>query len=230
MSGISDAVIIFQAPVNSGSLVTANIAVNQGKLLFCLPPADLYSGEYAGNVSLLSDGAIPLYSSADVVAELRSNKFLPFSECNIRRGVGENRSKEDRPEKAEMSVYEIIRSMIGGKDEDSKPVKRKKSEKSEKSEKSGKSKKSENSNNADSSDSIKLWESISNNTVTDDNGSADSLNETQQRIVNLLRGGKLHIDEIAVRLSLGQQELISELMELEILGRVKSMPGKIYSL
>ena len=56
------------------------------------------------------------------------------------------------------------------------------------------------------------------------------LNETQQRIVNLLRGGKLHIDEIAVRLSLGQQELISELMELEILGRVKSMPGKIYSL
>lgn len=67
ISGLGAGVIIFQAGMKSGALLTANHAVNQGKDLFCIPPADLFSANYCGVVSLLRDGAIPLFNYLDIV-------------------------------------------------------------------------------------------------------------------------------------------------------------------
>ena len=38
-----------------------------GRDLFCIPPADLFSANYCGVVSLLRDGAIPLFNYLDIV-------------------------------------------------------------------------------------------------------------------------------------------------------------------
>lgn len=67
IAGLSPGVIVFQAGMKSGALITANHAVNQGKDLFCIPPADLFSANYCGVVGLLRDGAIPLFNYLDVV-------------------------------------------------------------------------------------------------------------------------------------------------------------------
>ena len=67
ISGLSVGTVIFQAGMKSGALITADHAINQGRDLFCIPPADLFSANYCGVVGLLRDGAIPLFNYLDVV-------------------------------------------------------------------------------------------------------------------------------------------------------------------
>ena len=67
LSGLSMGVMVFQASMGSGSLITANYAVQQGRDLFCVPPHDIFSPDYSGVVGYLRDGAIPLFNYLDVV-------------------------------------------------------------------------------------------------------------------------------------------------------------------
>ena len=67
LSGLSLGVMVFQASMTSGSLITANYAVQQGRDLFCVPPHDIFSPDYSGVVGYLRDGAIPLFNYLDVV-------------------------------------------------------------------------------------------------------------------------------------------------------------------
>ena len=67
LSGLSMGVMVFQASMHSGSLITANHAIQQGRDLFCVPPHDVFSYDYAGVVGYLRDGAIPLFNYLDVV-------------------------------------------------------------------------------------------------------------------------------------------------------------------
>lgn len=67
LSGLSMGVMVFQASMRSGSLITANYAIQQGRDLFCVPPHDIFSPDYSGVVGYLRDGAIPLFNYLDVV-------------------------------------------------------------------------------------------------------------------------------------------------------------------
>ena len=67
MSGLSLGTIVFQAGRGSGSLITANHAIQQGRDLFCVPPHDIFDPDYSGVVKYLRDGAIPLFNYLDVV-------------------------------------------------------------------------------------------------------------------------------------------------------------------
>ena len=66
LSGISLGVVVIEAGVKSGSLITADLALQQGREVFCLPPLDIYSEHFAGNVRLLRDGASPVYGAEDI--------------------------------------------------------------------------------------------------------------------------------------------------------------------
>ena len=72
MSGMTQGTIIGQAPKKSGALLTANHAVEQGRDLFIVPPHDIYSDEYRGVVTLLRDGAKPIYDHTDVIVEYKN--------------------------------------------------------------------------------------------------------------------------------------------------------------
>ena len=76
IAGLSLGVMVFQAGMSSGSLLTANHALQQGRDVFCVPPADVFSPTYSGVVSYLRDGAIPLFNYLDVV----NAYFASFSE------------------------------------------------------------------------------------------------------------------------------------------------------
>lgn len=71
MSGLSEATLVCQAPAKSGSLITANYALEQGKEVFVLP-GGIKDPSYTGGNSLLRDGATPIIDPSDIVSLYRT--------------------------------------------------------------------------------------------------------------------------------------------------------------
>lgn len=71
LAALGRAAVVFEASAKSGSMITASLAVNQGRELFCLPPADIFSGAFAGNIELLREGATALYGSLYIMDYFR---------------------------------------------------------------------------------------------------------------------------------------------------------------
>lgn len=72
VAGLSLAVIVIQARVKSGSMITVGHALEQGKAVFALP---CRISDHNGTLALLKDGAILLSSILDVYEELNFNHF-----------------------------------------------------------------------------------------------------------------------------------------------------------
>lgn len=73
LSGLSLGTVVAEAGVKSGALITANLALSQGKDIFAVSPHDLFDTRYGGNVSLIRDGAICLCGVRDIVYEYYEN-------------------------------------------------------------------------------------------------------------------------------------------------------------
>ncbi len=69
MAGISDGVVVTEAPVKSGSLITAQLANDMNRDVFCVPPCDIHNEKFFGVVSLLRDGARAVYDATDILEE-----------------------------------------------------------------------------------------------------------------------------------------------------------------
>ncbi|MBP3707293.1 MAG: DNA-processing protein DprA [Clostridia bacterium] len=66
ISGIADAIIVVEASEKSGSLITANYAINQGKEVWAVP-GNIFSNESKGTNKLINDGANVLTSMDDIL-------------------------------------------------------------------------------------------------------------------------------------------------------------------
>lgn len=86
LSGLGYATAVMEAAARSGSLVTAQCAVDQGRYLYCVPPADLFDPRYAGVIPLLRDGAIPLMSHEDILMSYYSHypQYLVMQENGVK--------------------------------------------------------------------------------------------------------------------------------------------------
>lgn len=69
LSGLSMGTFVIQVPARSGALITAENAMEQGRDVFCIPPADIFDKRYMGVIKYLRDGAIPVFDSRDIVYE-----------------------------------------------------------------------------------------------------------------------------------------------------------------
>ena len=69
LSGLSMGTFVIQAPARSGALITAENAMEQGRDVFCIPPADIFDKRYMGVIKYLRDGAIPVFDSRVIVYE-----------------------------------------------------------------------------------------------------------------------------------------------------------------
>lgn len=69
LSGLSRAVVVVEASERSGSLITARLALEQGREVMAVP-GDVRAGRNAGGHKLLRDGARLVESAADVLDEL----------------------------------------------------------------------------------------------------------------------------------------------------------------
>lgn len=98
ISGMSDGVLVVEAPEKSGALITAEWAADQGRDVFVIPGnIDVDSG--AGSNALLRDGGIPVRSGWDVVSEYASR--YPG---RVTRGEGGARLRTLSPERAEPTL------------------------------------------------------------------------------------------------------------------------------
>ena len=79
ISGLSKGVVVIEAQVKSGSLITAREAANQGRDVFAVPgfPMDPRS---AGPNALIQDGATLVQSAKDIVDALAKEKTFHLSE------------------------------------------------------------------------------------------------------------------------------------------------------
>jgi DNA processing protein len=69
LSGLCRAVVVVQAAERSGSLITARMAMEQGREVMAVP-GDVRTGAYAGGHALLRDGARLVERAADILEEL----------------------------------------------------------------------------------------------------------------------------------------------------------------
>jgi DNA processing protein len=70
ISGLSNGTFIIEAKRKSGSLITANFAVNEGRDVFSLP-GSIFSPYSIGTNELIQQGAKLVTSAADILEELR---------------------------------------------------------------------------------------------------------------------------------------------------------------
>lgn len=71
ISGMSDGVLIVEAPVKSGALITAGLAADQGRDVFVVPAnVDVESSQ--GSNALLRDGGIAVGSGWDILSEYQA--------------------------------------------------------------------------------------------------------------------------------------------------------------
>jgi len=71
LSGLSLGTVVVEASAKSGTLITADLALQQGRDVFALP-TDLYNHNGAGNLKLIGQGAIPVLSSQTIAEEYSS--------------------------------------------------------------------------------------------------------------------------------------------------------------
>lgn len=106
ISGLSKAVVVIEAGMKSGSLITARYAIEQNRDLFTLP-APLGNSSFSGNLWLLQQGAYLLADAQDILQHLGDGLNWVQSELAID-------SNRDNGTSTELSLEENkILSVIG---------------------------------------------------------------------------------------------------------------------
>ena len=77
ISGLSLGIVVVEAAKDSGALITANLAAEQGREVFALP-GKISSSTSSGTNSLIKDGARLVQSVDDIMEELKLQEIKPL--------------------------------------------------------------------------------------------------------------------------------------------------------
>lgn len=203
LSGLSLGTIVAEAAIKSGALITANMALNQGKNIFAFAPHDLFDRRYGGNVALIRDGAICLCGVKDIVYEYYESYGHKIAKAQALDSIviPDNLDENNHKSPAEIDPYmDMERSSPNPK---KKRVKIKEQPKEEASE-------------------IPVSEPSFD--TSDLDGKAASVYEKLKN-----EGSAVQADELAKICGMDISELLMLLTDLEIEGAVSSSAGNIYT-
>lgn len=196
ISGISNGVLVIEAPKGSGALITANAAAEQGRDVFVVP-GNIDVPTNMGSNALLRDGAISVQSGWDVIGE-----YAAMYPGIVRHATGGDKqsayadevmSAVLETEKTEAKVAQnptkIGKKINSGQRKEKKPIDNREKE-----------------SYIDRSDKL-----------------AD-LDEEQRALVALI-GNACHVDELIDRAGQPTANVLAALTLLEIMGVVQQLPG-----
>ena len=197
ISGLSDGVLVVEAPEKSGALITARQAAEQGRDVFVVP-GNIDVSSCAGSNALLRDGAIMVSSGWEVLSE-----YAHLYPGKIRR--------DTTP--AKLTVYpEEVAQAAREEHRDAKVA--------QKPRLPGRTR--ENQPETDKKDIDNSGASAYSDGVVIPAG----LNGTEQAIVDLLLQGERLIDDVVAQTGLPTGTVLATLTLLEVRGIVATLPGR----
>ena len=104
ISGISSALVVVEAGMNSGSLITAKCAADQGRTVYAVP-GNINSSTSMGTNLLIRDGAIPMVIIDDLIRD------IGMEICNPNTGGFKLDADEEK-------IFESVRTRSGATSEE----------------------------------------------------------------------------------------------------------------
>ena len=202
ISGLSNGVLVVEAPEKSGALITARLAAEQGRDVFAVP-GNIDIPSFVGSNRLLRDGAIMVSSGWDILSEYEGQ-------------YPDKIHKEDAPSRQTAYPDEVRKA--AAEEEKSLPkvaqktkIPQIKTDLKKKLEKKGIDKEPPGS-------------------YSDVNTIIAGLSSEEQRIVTALQKGEQLVDDVIAETGLTTGKLLSSLTMLELKGIIKRLPGKRITL
>lgn len=197
ISGLSNGVLVVEAPEKSGALITANRAADQGRDVFVVP-GNIDVASCVGSNRLLRDGAIAVSSGWDILSE-----YEHLYPEKVRKNMAHS-SQTAYPDEvetaatAEKPLAKVAQKpRILGKKQ---PVKQKNHK--------------------------KVIDNGASSPYSDLNDKLSALSEDERKIASALKNGERLVDDVIAETGLGTARVLATLTLLEVKGVVKRLPGK----
>ena len=197
ISGLSCGVLVVEAPEKSGALITANLAAEQGRDVFVVP-GNIDVPTFVGSNRLLRDGAIMVSHGWDILSEYESQ--YPDKVRKYTEGT----SRQAYPDE--------IRKVSEGEKQGRKVAQKAKKPAVKEAPKDKKEK--------------IVIDKRETSLYSDVNDTRPKLSETEQRIVDALKGGERLVDDVIAETLLPAGKVLATLTLLEVKGVVKRLPGR----
>ncbi len=204
LSGISLGVAVVEAPERSGALITAALALEQGRDVFAVP-GNIDAPSCQGSNGLLKEGANPALSGWDIMS-----LYAPLFPDRIRRP---DESSFRSPDPA--LLRELVDSEVG---EGARSRPRRGGKTPKEPEASRENRRETTKKEIDNAPSAGY---------SDIEFDPKALTLDERTVLDALKG-RTHLDEIITASGLPSQAALSALTTLEILGLVAQEPGRYY--
>lgn len=202
ISGLSNGVLVVEAPEKSGALITARLAAEQGRDVFVVP-GNIDQPSFVGSNRLLRDGAIMVSSGWDILSE-----YEALYPDKIR--------KDDRPLRQSAYPDEVDKAA----QEAEKPLPKV----AQKPRQPGKKQ------NLKKDLDKKVIDKEHSEPYSDINDILQSLSGDERSVAAALKDGERLVDDVIAETGLTTGKLLAALTMLELKGILRRLPGKRITL
>lgn len=202
ISGLSNGVLVVEAPEGSGALITANHALEQGRDVFVVP-GNIDQPGFVGSHRLLRDGATLTSSGWDILSEYQAlypDKVHRDDSQSHQRVYPEELTKAAEALEKPLPKVAQKRSLPGKSQPLKKILEKKTIDKEPK------------------------------DAYSDVNTALPKLSDQEQTIVDALASGERLVDDVIAETGLSTGKILALLTMLELKGVVKRLPGKRITL